>query len=296
MHYEGRVTFVDCVCGWIIDLSHAYYHISMDKRCWKYMCFRWKGKVYCYTCLCFGITSAPQIFTMIIACIVGFWRREYGMRTLPFIDDLTSGALCPRVGAAQAKFQIAHLKALGWIIQMKKFLGVPEPLVRLPSLGTVISFDDQKFWTDSEKLAAVKLLARANLKKKKECARTLAILPGMIMSIMVSIGVACRIRTRGMYANLLLRWESTDDKSNVDDVKRAWKRTIPVLEGFKEECQWWLLNVDKLDGKPIAYLHPPMVIDCTYTSDTSETGYGGFFSLPDDWRFDRANAFLSNLA
>eukprot|EP00961_Rhodomonas_salina_P025164 339259-Rhodomonas_salina.1 len=43
-HREGREVLKDCVCGWMIDISHAYYHVMMNKAYHKYMCFRWRGK------------------------------------------------------------------------------------------------------------------------------------------------------------------------------------------------------------------------------------------------------------
>jgi hypothetical protein len=66
LNKEGRSLFADCTVGWLIDLSHAYYHIQVDPKYWKYLCFRWKGKVYCFTVLPFGITSAPRIFTTVL--------------------------------------------------------------------------------------------------------------------------------------------------------------------------------------------------------------------------------------
>eukprot|EP00961_Rhodomonas_salina_P225075 3043107-Rhodomonas_salina.1 len=104
----------------MIDISHAYYHVMMNKAYCKYMCFRWLGKVYCYTALCFGISPAPRIFTAIVKTIVSFWRCEHGIRCSNYIDDLTSCALNPTLGSVQGCYQISHLQALGWIIQMKK--------------------------------------------------------------------------------------------------------------------------------------------------------------------------------
>ena len=39
LNKEGRSLFAVCTVGWLIDLSHAYYHIQVDPKYWKDLCF-----------------------------------------------------------------------------------------------------------------------------------------------------------------------------------------------------------------------------------------------------------------
>ena len=35
LNKEGRSIFAECEFSWLIDLSHAYYHIQVDRAYWK---------------------------------------------------------------------------------------------------------------------------------------------------------------------------------------------------------------------------------------------------------------------
>eukprot|EP00961_Rhodomonas_salina_P203196 2741742-Rhodomonas_salina.1 len=94
-----------------------------------------------------------------------------------------------------------------------------------------------------------------------------------------------------MYENLKEQLQPGDDPSD----KLTWKRFIRVRDGYKRGAQWFIDNLDSVDGKPIAHLHPLMVLDLTFYCDTSATGFGAFLGLPDDFLFEHANKFLDNL-
>ena len=48
-----------------IDLSDAYLHIPINPNSRKYLRFCHKSQVFQFTSLPFGLTTAPQVFTMI---------------------------------------------------------------------------------------------------------------------------------------------------------------------------------------------------------------------------------------
>lgn len=48
-----------------IDLSQAYCHIPIARRHRRFLCFLYKGTVYQWTCLPFGLASAPQAFAQL---------------------------------------------------------------------------------------------------------------------------------------------------------------------------------------------------------------------------------------
>lgn len=49
-----------------IDLRHAYYSVPVATEHQKFLRFQWKGKIYQYTCLPNGISSAPRLFTKLM--------------------------------------------------------------------------------------------------------------------------------------------------------------------------------------------------------------------------------------
>eukprot|EP00961_Rhodomonas_salina_P171854 2317290-Rhodomonas_salina.1 len=102
---------------------------------------------------------------------------------------------------------------------MKKVKGVPDPLPVITSLSLQVDFPHQLYLCNPEKKAQVKSMAAAMIGKKRECAMTMAVLPGLIMSLYVAIGSTVCIHTCEMYENLKERLQPGDDPSD----KRTWK-------------------------------------------------------------------------
>ena len=66
-----------------IDLQDAYLSIPVAKKSRVYLRFLWKGKLYQFTCLSFGLASSPRIFTKIPEATAGlssgFWGASAGL-------------------------------------------------------------------------------------------------------------------------------------------------------------------------------------------------------------------------
>ncbi len=69
-----------------IDLSGAYFHIPIHHTSRKYLRFVFKGIVYQFRTLCFGLSTAPMIFTQVMKPIAFMAHRE-GIRLHQYIDD-----------------------------------------------------------------------------------------------------------------------------------------------------------------------------------------------------------------
>ena len=49
-----------------LDLKDAYYSIPIKESHRKFLCFKWRGKIYQFTCLPNGLSCAPRISTKIL--------------------------------------------------------------------------------------------------------------------------------------------------------------------------------------------------------------------------------------
>lgn len=67
--------FTDCFMS-VIDLKDAYHAIPISQNSQKYLKFRWKGTLYCYTCLPFGLCLAPYLYTKLTKPIVARLRSQ----------------------------------------------------------------------------------------------------------------------------------------------------------------------------------------------------------------------------
>ena len=70
-----------------INIKDAYFAIPIYPQHQRFLRFQWKGKCFQFTCLSFGLVSAPRVFTKLLRSVVGFLRSR-GMRCVVYIDDL----------------------------------------------------------------------------------------------------------------------------------------------------------------------------------------------------------------
>ena len=69
-----------------IDLKDAYYSVPIHHDFQKYLKFKFDGKLYPYTCLPNGLSSAPGLFTKLMKPVYAT-LREQGHTNLGYIDD-----------------------------------------------------------------------------------------------------------------------------------------------------------------------------------------------------------------
>ena len=73
---------------WMIslDLQDAYLQVPVHLNSRRYLRFVVAGKSYQFRVLCFGLTTAPQVFTRIMAPVSAILHK-YGVRMLCYLDD-----------------------------------------------------------------------------------------------------------------------------------------------------------------------------------------------------------------
>ena len=70
-----------------LDLKDAYCSVPLHRRSQKFIRFQFQGRTYQFTCLPFGLTSAPRIFTKILKPVTGILRKM-GIRIIVYLDDM----------------------------------------------------------------------------------------------------------------------------------------------------------------------------------------------------------------
>ena len=103
-----------------IDLQDDYFSLPIAKRHRKYICFIWRGPLYEFQCLCFGLGLAPLYFTKAMKPIVSQLRRE-GIHCTNYVDD----SLYINTSKKQLERHTARakelLQGLGFTINLEKF-------------------------------------------------------------------------------------------------------------------------------------------------------------------------------
>ena len=71
--------------GCVIDISDAYYHVSIHRKSRKYTRFMLDGDVYEYLGLPMGLTCSPRIFTKVSKAVADVLRKR-GIIIIIYID------------------------------------------------------------------------------------------------------------------------------------------------------------------------------------------------------------------
>ena len=70
-----------------LDLKFAYFSVPLHRRSQKFIRVHFQGRTYQFTCLPFGLTSAPRIFTKILKPVTGILRKM-GIWIIVYLDDM----------------------------------------------------------------------------------------------------------------------------------------------------------------------------------------------------------------
>ena len=69
-----------------LDLQDAYLQVPVHHDSRRYLRFVVEGRTYQFRVLCFGLTTATQVFTRIMAPVSAILHK-YGVRMLRYLDD-----------------------------------------------------------------------------------------------------------------------------------------------------------------------------------------------------------------
>lgn len=69
-----------------IDLTDAYLTVPVAPEDRKYLWSMWRGKLFQFTCLLSGLSSAPRYFTKLLKPVYGTLRSQ-GHLNFGYIND-----------------------------------------------------------------------------------------------------------------------------------------------------------------------------------------------------------------
>ena len=96
-----------------LDLKDAYLQVPIHPDSCKYLRFVALNQVYQFKALCFGLSTAPQVFTRVMAPVSTF-LHHLGIRIRRYLDDWL----------IQAPSRLLVLQALDTVLQLCQELGI----------------------------------------------------------------------------------------------------------------------------------------------------------------------------
>ena len=102
-----------------IDLKDAYFQIPIHQASRKFLRISVEGVVYQFKVLCFGLCTAPQVFTRVFA-VISAWAHARGIRLLRYLDDwlILASSEVELKQSVQALLSLCH--SLGIVINEEK--------------------------------------------------------------------------------------------------------------------------------------------------------------------------------
>ena len=237
-----------------IDLKDAYYLLSVVESDRKYLRFQWKGELYQFTCIPFGLNCAPYIFTKIMRCAME-QIRSYNIVSQDYLDDILCVSNSYRSLATKTKFVISYLESLGFIINFQKSVIIPSQSISY--LGFKLCSKTMTVSLPEEKVLKVRKRAKELLERKNCKVRELAKAIGLFVSTRYAVPY-CLAYTKCLERCKFLCLNGTQD----------YERIVSLGVEAKNELCWW---------SSTARFTSPIRSDSyhsTIYSDASKTGWG----------------------
>ncbi|KZS05054.1 Uncharacterized protein APZ42_031859 [Daphnia magna] len=138
MEGVGLIKHLVYLNDWMVklDLKDAYFTVPIHAEDQRYLQFAWEGMVYQFTCLPFGLLSAPWAFTKLMKPVVALlWRQ--GIRLIIYLDDI----IIPNQSRETLEEHLERASELlrtliGFVINGEKLLTIPTQKIEF--LGLVI--------------------------------------------------------------------------------------------------------------------------------------------------------------
>ena len=107
-----------------LHLKDTFCQIPIHPFSRKLLRFTSEGTVYQFRALCFGLSTAPQVFTRVFT-VVSAWAHSHGIRLLRYLDDWLILASSEREAKQAVQSLLSLCRTLGIVINEKKSDLVP---------------------------------------------------------------------------------------------------------------------------------------------------------------------------
>lgn len=239
-----------------IDLRDAYYMVPIATEHRKFLRFYWDGKLYQYTCLPNGLSSAPRLFTKLMKpCYANL--RLAGHTISGYIDDsFIQGQTYENASTAITQSK-GLLRSLGFIIHPEKSMNYPSQQVKV--LGFEIDSTTMKVSLTLDKKEKLKQLCQEMIDLSHQSIRNVAKIIGKMVSSFPGVE----------YGRLNYRHLEIAKINALKNNHGNFDAIMKISGEMKSDLEWWLNEIDSAFGL-ISRGNPELVVQ----TDASLAGWG----------------------
>ena len=242
-----------------LDLKDAYFALPIESSFRKYVRFVWRDRLYEFQCMCFGLSSAPYIFTKVMKPIFSRLRRE-GICSSYYIDDSIYANLSAQLLVSQTIRAKTLLESLGFTVNEVK--SSEEPSQVMEHLGFIINTLLMTVSLPIVKVEKIIALCTRLLTQSTVLLREIAQVTGLIVSSFIAIQHG-QLHYRELEFFKLEHLQSDED----------YEKSVSLSDSVKKELQWWVDNVHTANGRPIASILSLGDFQQDLYSDASKKGW-----------------------
>jgi hypothetical protein len=246
----------DWLCS--LDLKDAYFHVEIHPKHRPYLRVAFQGKCYQFLCLPFSLSSAPRVFTKILAPIVELIHQE-GVKFLPYLDDCLLVASDVQILSSNVQLSLDLLQKAGFNINWKKWFLQPSQTMQF--LGMRIDSALAHISLPEERAKQLVQCAKLFVAPRYLPARVFLRLLGLMAAALLVIPNA-RLRMRPIQVYFLSRWKAS---------LHALDRPVLVPLSLVRFLKFWKTK-SSLTAGVLIFPVPPQV---TVTTDACNTCWGG---------------------
>jgi hypothetical protein len=239
-----------------IDLSDAFLHIKIHPESRKYLQFLWKGQLYQFKVLPFGLSLAPMIFTKMLKPLLR-WARKRGIRISAYLDDLIIAAASKEKSKLATKMVLRKLKELGYLTKEYKSSLIPSQT--LEHLGFEINTASMTLRVPGKKIRDVRREASKMVNKGLCTVHQLSSFIGKAIAMTAAVFPA-RLKIQHLMADKIKALKSDS----------SWESLVSLSQDATEELLWWRSHLKEWNG--LSWITAVTELDI-YT-DSSDSGWG----------------------
>ena len=208
-----------------IDLKGAYLQVPVHPDSRRFLRFVAQGNVYQFSALCFGLSTAPQVFTRVMA-LVSAILHSWGIRMQRYLDDwLVQSSSCDSL-LRDLQVVLDLCRELGIVVNPEKSRFVASQVVQY--LGVVIDSQSFRASPSPERIAKLRSTADVFLSCADPPASTWLSLLGILSSLSHLVPGGC-LRVRSLQLCLHRLWDRGDQSVR-----------IPWSQDCLRDLRWWL--------------------------------------------------------
>ena len=237
-----------------LDLKDTYFQIPIHPSLWKLLRLTSEGTVYQFRALCFGLSTAPQVFTRIFAA-VSAWAHTHGIR---YLDDwlVLASSEWEAKQAVQSLLSLCH--TLGIVINEKKSDLVP--LQTAKYLGMTIDSEAGKVFLSLARVEKFLTVAECFSTMDAPPAQLWQVILGHLALLKRLVPHGC-LRMRSLQWHLKAHWSPESDPPSLP---------VPLPREVRRDLCWWMVRDHLLTGVRFGTPAP----DLHLYSDASCSGWG----------------------